>query len=110
MEDNRVKGPMKNPPHPGQVLKGLYLEPLELSITDAAKGLGVTRKTLSQLINGHHGITPEMALRLSVAFSTTPQLWLNMQQNFDLRQAEKKKKNYTVQLFWPSPGTDLQPA
>ena len=64
MEDNRVRGPMKNPPHPGQVLKGLYLVPLELSITDAAKGLGVTRKTLSQLINGHHGITPEMGSTL----------------------------------------------
>ena len=110
MEDNRVKGPMKNPPHPGQVLKGLYLEPLELSITDAAKGLGVTRKTLSQLINGHHGVTPEMALRLSEAFNTTPQVWLNMQQNFDLRQAEKQARNYTVQHFWQSSGSGLQPA
>lgn len=108
MDDNRVKGPIKNPPHPGQVLKGLYLEPLELSITDAAKGLGVTRKTLSQLINGHHGITPEMALRLSEAFNTTPQLWLNMQQNFDLCQAEKKEKNHRVQHFWPSSSTILQ--
>jgi addiction module HigA family antidote len=110
MEDTRVKGPMKKPAHPGQVLKGLYLEPLELSITDAAKGLGVTRKTLSQLVNGHHGITPEMALRLSEAFNTTPQLWLNMQQNFDLRQAEQKEKPFTVQHFWRSSGTGLQPA
>lgn len=110
MEDNRVTGPMKKPPHPGQVLKGLYLDPLELSITDAAKGLGVTRKTLSQLINGHHGITPKMALRLSEAFNTTPQLWLNMQQNFDLRQAEAKEKSFTVKHFWPSSGTGLQPA
>ena len=86
----------------------MYLEPLELSITDAAKGLGVTRKTLSQLVNGHHGVTPEMALRLSEAFNTTPQLWLNMQQNFDLRQAEKKEKYYTVQHFWPSSDTELQ--
>jgi addiction module HigA family antidote len=100
MEDKRVKGPMKNPPHPGQVLKGLYLEPLELSITEAAKGLGVTRKTLSQLINGHYGITPDMALRLSEAFNTTPQLWLTMQQNFDLRKAEKKEKTYEIRQFW----------
>lgn len=110
MENNRVKGPMKNPPHPGQVLKGLYLEPLELSITDAAEGLGVTRKTLSQLINGHYGITPDMALRLAEAFNTTPQLWLNMQQNYDLRQAEKKEKTYTIRHFWPSPNAGLQPA
>ena len=110
MEDTSVKGPMKNPPHPGQVLKGLYLEPLELSITDAAKGLGVTRKTLSQLINGHHAVTPDMALRLAEAFNTTPQLWLNMQQNFDLRQAEKKEKNYTVQQFWRSSGAELRSA
>ncbi len=91
---------MKNPPHPGQVLKGLYLEPLELTVTDAAKGLGITRKTLSQLVNGRQSITPDMALRLAEAFDTTPQLWLNMQQNFDLRQAEKKERNYTVQRFW----------
>ena len=91
---------MKNPPHPGQVLKGLYLEPLELSVTDAAKGLGVTRKTLSQLINGHQSVSPDMALRLSEAFNTTPQLWLNMQQNFDLRRAEQQERNYTIQHFW----------
>jgi len=54
MQDNKVEGPMKNPPHPGQVLKGLYLEPLELTVPDAAKGLGITRKTLSQLVNGRH--------------------------------------------------------
>ena len=100
MEDNKVEGPMKNPPHPGQILKGLYLEPLELTVTDAAKGLGIARKTLSQLVNGRQAITPDMALRLSEAFDTTPQLWLNMQQNFDLRQAEKKVRNYTVQRFW----------
>ena len=74
MQDNKVEGPMKNPPHPGQVLKGLYLEPLELTVTDAAKGLGITRKTLSQLVNGRQSISPDMALRLSEAFDTTPQL------------------------------------
>lgn len=80
---------MKNPPHPRQVLKGLYLEPLELTVADAAKWLGITRKTLSQLVNGHQSVTPDTALRLSKAFDTTPQLWLNMQQNFDLRETQK---------------------
>ena len=89
MQDNKVEGPMKNPPHPGQVLKGLYLEPLELTVTDAAKGLGITRKTLSQLVNGRQSISPDMALRLSEAFDTTPQLWLNMQQNFYLRETRE---------------------
>lgn len=105
MNETMVTSPMKNPPHPGQILKGLYLEPLELSITEAAEGLGVSRKTLSQLINGHFGITPDMALRLAEAFNTTPQLWLNMQQNYDLRQAQKKEKSYNVRHFWPA---DLQ--
>lgn len=100
MKSNKVESSMKNPPHPGQVLKGLYLEPLELTVTDAAKGLGITRKTLSQLVNGRQAVTPDMALRLSEAFGTTPQLWLNMQQNFDLRKAEKKERNYAVQRFW----------
>ena len=110
METNRVKGPMKNPPHPGRILKGLYLEPLELSITEVAKGLGITRKTLSQLINGHHGISPDMALRLAEAFNTTPQLWLNMQQNYDLRQAERKEKPLVIRHFWTKERIELQPA
>lgn len=100
MNDNTVKSPMKRLPHPGQVLKGLYLEPLELSITEAAKGLNVTRKTLSQLINGRQSVSPDMALRLAEAFNTTPQLWLNMQQNFDLREAEKKERDFTIRHFW----------
>ncbi|WP_084165782.1 HigA family addiction module antitoxin [Dyadobacter crusticola] len=100
MEEHSVKGPMKNPVHPGAVLRDLYLEPLELTITSAAKGLGVTRKTLSQLINGHQSVTPDMALRLAEAFNTTPQLWLNMQQNYDLRQAEEKVKTHVVTHFW----------
>ena len=108
MKQTFVKSPMKNPPHPGQILKGLYLEPLELSITEAAEGLGVSRKTLSQLVNGHYGITPDMALRLAEAFNTTPQLWLNMQQNYDLRQAQKKEKTYNIRHFWPSKEANTQ--
>ena len=68
------------PLNPGIVLKGLYLEPMEINITQAANKLGVARKTLSQLVNGHMGVSAEMAIRLSKALNTTPQLWMNMQQ------------------------------
>ena len=78
-----------HPAHPGEVLKGLYLDPLEVTITDAARKLGITRKMLSQVINGHAGISAEMAIRLSKALNTTPELWLKMQLNYDLWEAEK---------------------
>ena len=87
------------PVHPGEILKGLYLEPLEINITQAAVKLGVARKTLSQLINGHMGISAEMAIRLSKALNTTPQLWMNMQQGYDLWVAEKKSENIHVTPF-----------
>jgi len=64
---------MHNPPHPGEVIRGLCLEPLEISVTDAAEALGVARKTLSAILNGRAGISPEMALRLSIAFNTSPE-------------------------------------
>ena len=82
---------MHNPPHPGEVLKALCLEPLELTVTVAAKGLGVSRKTLSAIINGRAGITPEMALRLSLAFDTSAENWLAQQLQFDLWQVEKRR-------------------
>jgi antitoxin HigA-1 len=69
---------MDNPPHPGEIVKELCLEPLGLSVTDAAKGLGVTRKALSELLNGHAGISPAMAIRLEQAFASTAETWLNM--------------------------------
>lgn len=78
---------MNNPPHPGEVLRELCLEPMGLSVTDAAEGLGVSRKTLSSIINGRAGISPEMAIRLSKAFGTSPESWLNQQQQFDLWHA-----------------------
>jgi addiction module HigA family antidote len=87
------------PLHPGTVLKGLYLEPMEITITQAAGRLGIARKTLSQLVNGHMGISAEMAIRLSKALSTTPQLWLNMQQGYDLWIAEKKADNIHIIPF-----------
>lgn len=75
---------MHNPPHPGEVIKELCLEPLGLSVTDAARALGVSRKTLSALLNGRSGISPEMALRLAKAFDTSPESWLNQQMQYDL--------------------------
>jgi addiction module HigA family antidote len=75
----------KRPPtHPGRILERHYIEPLSLSITELADRLGISRKTLSKIINEHASVTPEMALRLSRAFNTTPELWLNLQQNYDL--------------------------
>ena len=81
---------MHNPPHPGEVIRELCLEPLGLSVTDAARALGVTRKTLSELLNGKAGVSPEMAIRLSMAFNTTPESWLTQQAQFDLWKARKK--------------------
>ncbi len=79
---------MHNPPHPGEVLRDLCLEPLGISVTEAAKALGVARKTLSSILNGHSGISPEMAIRLGKAFDTTPESWLNQQLQYDLWHAE----------------------
>jgi addiction module HigA family antidote len=87
------------PVHPGVMLKGLYLEPMEITITQAASKLGVARKTLSQLVNGHMGVSAEMAIRLSKALNTTPQLWMNMQQGYDLWIAEKKAVDIKVVPF-----------
>ena len=78
---------MNNPPHPGEILRELCLEPMELSVTEAAEALGVSRKTLSTILNGRAGISPEMAIRLSKAFDTSPESWLNQQQQFDLWHA-----------------------
>ena len=87
---------MHNPPHPGEVLRELCLEPMGISITEAAEALGVTRKTLSAILNGRAGISPEMAIRLSMAFGTSAESWLNLQAQYDLWQAEKKRKSLKV--------------
>ncbi|MBX7259969.1 MAG: HigA family addiction module antidote protein [Candidatus Hydrogenedentes bacterium] len=87
---------MYNPPHPGEVLRELCLEPLNLSITDAAKALGVSRKTLSSILNGRAGISPEMAVRLSIAFKTTSESWMNQQMQYDLWQAEQHRDELAV--------------
>jgi len=80
------------PVHPGEILKEIYLDPLGITITGLANNLSVARKTVSQLINSHIGVSAEMALRLGIAFNTTPELWLNMQRNFDLWHAGSRVK------------------
>ena len=75
---------MHNPPHPGEVLRELCIEPLGLTVTAAARSLGVSRKTLSAILNERAGISPEMAIRLSKAFDTTAESWLNQQMQYDL--------------------------
>jgi antitoxin HigA-1 len=87
---------MHSPPHSGEVIRGLCLEPLEISVTDAAEALGVTRKTLSAILNGRAGISPEMALRLSIAFNTSPESWMNQQTQYDLWLVKKEKKRLRV--------------
>lgn len=88
---------MHNPPHPGAIIKELCLVPLGLTVTDAAKALNVSRKTLSGIINGKAGISPEMAVRLSIAFNTSSESWLNQQSQFDLWQAEQRRSEYAVE-------------
>jgi len=87
---------MHNPPHPGEVLKTLCLEPLGLTVTEAARSLGVARKTLSAILNRRAGVSPEMAVRLSIAFQTSAESWLNQQVQYDLWNAEKLRKRLHV--------------
>ena len=87
---------MHNPPHPGEVLRELCLGPLGVTVTKAATALGVSRKTLSAILNGRAGISPEMAIRLSVAFNTTAESWLNQQVQYDLWHADQNRKNLHV--------------
>ena len=84
----------RQPNHPGAVLMTLYMEPLGLNITALAEVLGVSRKTISKIVNEGASITPDMALRLSAAFDTSPQVWLNLQQNYDLWHAAKESKEW----------------
>ena len=91
---------MHNPPHPGEIIRELCIEPLELSVTATAEALGASRKTLSSILNGHAGISPEMALRLSIAFNTSPESWLNQQVQYDLWVAKKGGKNIKVRKLY----------
>jgi len=87
---------MHNPPHPGEIIKELCLEPLSISVTDAAEALGVSRKTLSTILNGRAGISPEMAVRLSIAFDTSAESWLNQQSQYELWHAEQHRGELQV--------------
>jgi antitoxin HigA-1 len=89
---------MHNPPHPGLVVKRILIEGAHLSITEAAKALGVGRVTLSKLLNKKSGISPEMAVRLSIALNTSSEMWVNMQAMYDLWQAEKKRKKLRISI------------
>lgn len=88
--------PMKNPAHPGRIVKSACLEPLGLSVTDGAKVLDVTRQTLTKIVNGKSGISPEMAIRLSKAFGSQPETWLRMQVAYDLAQARRNESKIKV--------------
>ena len=82
---------MKNPPHPGEIVRDLCIEPSGLTVGRAAAGLGVTRKTLSLFLNGHSGMSPEMAVRLSQGFGRSPESWLRLQMQYDLAHVKAVK-------------------
>ena len=84
----------RKPTHPGEIIKAHYMEPLGLSVTALAARLGVSRKTLSSIVNERSGVTPDMALRLSRAFSTSAELWFNMQRGYDLWIAENEHTDW----------------
>lgn len=87
---------MHNPPHPGEILRELCFAPLGLGVSEGAAALGVSRKTLSAVLNGRSGISPEMAVRLSLAFDTTPESWLHQQVQYDLWHARRSLKGIRV--------------
>lgn len=100
----------RRPSMPGEILKEMYLEPLNLSITVFAERIGVSRKTVSAIINGRAPISVDMALRLSRAFNTTPDLWLNLQRAIDLWEARQEKGSWLkVQPFTMPPAMDSVP-
>jgi antitoxin HigA-1 len=98
---------MFDPPHPGEIIREFYLEPLGLTVTALAQALGVSRNSVSELLNGHNGISPEMAYRLSKAFGRTPESWLNLQTLYDLAQVRERAEQLEIKpLFQP----EMQPA
>lgn len=92
----------RKPTHPGRILKEDYLKPLSITITEMSSILGVSRKTLSKITNERGSITPDMALRISRAFDTSPDLWMNLQKNFDLWEAAKVSKGWKTVKKLPS--------
>jgi addiction module HigA family antidote len=96
--------PMKNPPHPGGVVLRQCIEPLDLSITNAAAALGVTRTTLSELVNGKRGISPEMAVRLEQVFGGSAESWLVQQAQYDLAQVRPRTDRFKLKRLELAPG------
>ena len=91
--------PMKNPPHPGRLIRSACLEPLGLTVSKGAKVLGVARPTLSTIVNCRAAISPEMAIRLEMAFGGAADAWLRMQTAFDLAQARRRQSEIRVKRF-----------
>ncbi len=87
---------MHNPPHPGEIIKELCMEPLGLTVEKTAKALGVNRNILSDIVDGKSSITPEIAVRLSIAFNTSSESWMNQQSQYDLWQAEQHREEFDV--------------
>ncbi len=94
--------PIKIPPHPGLSVRHDCLEPLGLSVTEAAKKLGISRKQLSDIVNGHSGISPEMAIRLDKAFGGSADTWFRLQAAYDLAQAKKTADSIKVERLSPA--------
>ena len=91
---------MFNPPHPGEILKELYINPLGITITEFALKIGVRRATASDLINEKSALTPKMSIKLAKAFNTTPDMWLELQMQFDLWKEEQKYVPDDVQVMY----------
>lgn len=97
--------PMKNPPHPGRIVREECLEPLGLSVTEGAKALGVSRNALSELVNERRGVSPEMAIRLAKAFGSSPGMWAGIQLDYDMARALRQADRIKVsRISQPSPG------
>jgi addiction module HigA family antidote len=94
---------MKKPPHPGRIVRQECIEPLGLTVKEAAKRLGVTRQTLNNVVNERAGVSPEMAIRLSKAFGSSPEVWLGMQMEYDLAEAEKHAGKIKVERISAEP-------
>lgn len=95
--------PMKNPPHPGTVVRVSCLEPLGLNVTDGAKVLGVSRQALSNLVNGRARMSSDMAIRLAKAFGSTTETWIRLQTAYDVVQAQAREAEITVKPYEPQP-------
>lgn len=88
------------PAHPGEILRELFMQERDLTITKLAKGLGMTRANLSAIVNGRAGISPELAVKLSAAFGNSAEFWMNLQRNYELWHAEKKVKRSAIKHFY----------